>query len=88
MLQQTTTKLYNFIIKLLNLLEKELDNLDQTKNTIKLKKNIIDTLYKILQSLTQLNKLHQNSNTNTQLAEEDQKIINHFLSKYTNTDCN
>lgn len=83
MSRDTIGKLYNFISRIVVLLEDDLNQLDgiHSQDTIKIKRHITETLYKLVNLITKLNKLykeHYLANENN-LQEDDILIIKKFL---------
>jgi hypothetical protein len=87
MLKETVPKLYDFISKLLLMLEDELNELksSKSKSAMTVKKNITDMLHKLVTLIIQLNKISNEELCQLEkiMPKEDQKIIEHFLNKYT-----
>jgi hypothetical protein len=83
------SKLHSFITKLMILLEDELDivKYNKSKNTLIVKKNIIDMLYKVVNLISQLDKLNKENITKAKIpmSEKDEDIIANFLAKYHRT---
>jgi len=83
--KKTVNKIYEFITKLVLLLEDELDKLKQgnTKNTIATQKNIADILNKLVNLISQLNKISQEKHKieASDFSNSDRDILNKFIKK-------
>lgn len=85
-MKEALDKVYHFITKLLLLLEVELEELEHNpkQNKLNAKKNITDTLNKLIILMQQVNKIQKEMNENdmnSDIATEDQKIIDQFLRR-------
>jgi hypothetical protein len=83
-MKKNIESLYEFISKMIILFERELDITSQSPDSNpKAKKYLTEMLNKLVSIILQLNKLSKESlDADNFLPEEDQKIIEHFLSKY------
>jgi len=81
----TINKIYEFITKLVILLEDELEELKvgSAKNTISTQKNITDILNKLVNLISQLNKVAKEKQLEVEVGfdESDRKILNKFIDK-------
>lgn len=81
----TINKIYEFIAKLVILLEDELENLrsGEAKNTISTQKNIADILNKLVNLISQLNKVSKEKSLEVEIGldKSDKEILNKFIEK-------
>lgn len=80
-------KLYEFIAKLVLMLENELDIVatGKSENAIKAKKNITEILNRLVNVITQLNRLDKDLSFNDDdsfLTSQDKEIIERFIAQY------
>ncbi len=84
-MKKTVNKIYEFITKLVILLEDELDQLKNgnAKNTIATQKNIADILNKLVNLISQLNKVSKEKRKTeaSNFSESDKEILNKFIAK-------
>ena len=84
-MKTTINKIYEFITKLVILLENELEELKvgSTKNTISTQKNITDILNKLVNLISQLNKVAKEKQLEVEIGfdESDKEILNKFIEK-------
>ena len=84
-MKTTINKIYEFITKLVILLEDELEELKvgSAKNTISTQKNITDILNKLVNLISQLNKVAKEKQLEVEVGfdESDRKILNKFIDK-------
>lgn len=84
-MKTTINKIYEFITKLVVLLEDELEELRNgtTKNTISTQKNITDILNKLVNLISQLNKVAKEKQLEVEVGfgESDKEILNKFIEK-------
>lgn len=84
-MKTTINKIYEFITKLVILLEDELEELKvgSTKNTISTQKNITDILNKLVNLISQLNKVAKEKQLEVEVGfdESDKEILNKFIEK-------
>ncbi len=84
-MKTTINKIYEFITKLVILLENELEELKvgSTKNTISTQKNITDILNKLVNLISQLNKVAKEKQLEVEVGfdESDKEILNKFIEK-------
>ena len=84
-MKTTINKIYEFITKLVVLLEDELEELRSgtTKNTISTQKNITDILNKLVNLISQLNKVAKEKQLEVEVGfgESDKEILNKFIEK-------
>lgn len=84
-MKTTINKIYEFITKLVILLEDELEELKagSTKNTISTQKNITDILNKLVNLISQLNKVAKEKQLEVEVGfdESDREILNKFIEK-------
>lgn len=84
-MKKTVNKIYEFIAKLVILLEDELDQLKtgNAKNTIITQKNIADILNKLVNLISQLNKVSKEKHKIEagDFSESDKEILNKFITK-------
>jgi hypothetical protein len=83
--KKTVNKIYEFITKLVLLLEDELDQLKtgDTKNTISTQKNIAYILNKLVNLISQLNKMSKEKHKIEagDFSNSDKDILNKFIKK-------
>jgi hypothetical protein len=81
----TINKIYEFITKLVVLLEDELEELrnGSAKNTIATQKNITDILNKLVNLISQLNKVAKEKQLEVDMRfdKSDKEILNKFIEK-------
>jgi len=81
----TINKIYEFITKLVILLEDELEELrnGSAKNTIATQKNITDILNKLVNLISQLNKVTKEKQLEVEMNfdKSDKEILNKFIEK-------
>ena len=84
-MKTTINKIYEFITKLVILLEDELEELKvgSSKNTISTQKNITDILNKLVNLISQLNKVAKEKQLEVEVGfdESDREILNKFIDK-------
>ncbi|MEM6338757.1 MAG: hypothetical protein AAF673_02375 [Pseudomonadota bacterium] len=84
-MKTTINKIYEFITKLVILLEDELEELKvgSAKNTISTQKNITDILNKLVNLISQLNKVAKEKQLEVEVGfdESDREILNKFIEK-------
>lgn len=84
-MKTTINKIYEFITKLVVLLEEELEELrnGNAKNTIATQKNITDILNKLVNLISQLNKVTKEKQLEVDMKfdKSDKEIINKFIEK-------
>lgn len=84
-MKTTINKIYEFITKLVILLEDELEELKvgSAKNTISTQKNITDILNKLVNLISQLNKVAKEKQLEVEVGfdESDREILNKFIDK-------
>ena len=84
-MKKTVNKIYKFITKLVLLLEDELDQLKtcDTKNTISTQKNIAGILNKLVNLISQLNKMSKEKDKVEVggFSNSDKDILNKFIKK-------
>lgn len=84
-MKTTINKIHEFITKLVVLLEDELEELKagSTKNTISTQKNITDILNKLVNLISQLNKVAKEKQLEVEVGfdESDREILNKFIEK-------
>lgn len=84
-MKTTINKIYEFITKLVVLLEEELEELKNgnAKNTIATQKNITDILNKLVNLISQLNKVTKEKQLEVDMKfdKSDKEIINKFIEK-------
>lgn len=84
-MKTTINKIYEFITKLVILLEEELEELrnGNAKNTIATQKNITDILNKLVNLISQLNKVAKEKRLEVEMKfdKSDKEIINEFIEK-------
>lgn len=84
-MKTTINKIYEFITKLVILLEDELEELKvgSAKNTISTQKNITDILNKLVNLISQLNKVAKDKQLEVEVGfdESDREILNKFIEK-------
>lgn len=84
-MKTTINKIYEFITKLVLLLEEELEELRKgnAKNTIATQKNITDILNKLVNLISQLNKVTKEKQLEVDMKfdKSDKEIINKFIEK-------
>ncbi len=86
-LKTTISKLYNFISKMMILVEQDLDDpniMDGDVSCIA-KKNMTNIFEKLVSLVMQMNRLSKDEqlHINDVLPEEDMKIIERFMEKYS-----
>ena len=83
----TVSKLYNFISKMMILVERDLDDADimSGDDSCAAKKNMTNIFEKLVSLVIQLNRLskEEQMHLNDILPEEDMKIIERFMEKYS-----
>jgi phosphopantothenate synthetase len=83
--KNTVKKIYEFIIKLVSLLENELTELQNgsIKNTISTQKNITDILNKLVNLISQLNKISKENNSSLKrdFSKSDKEILSKYIEK-------
>ncbi len=85
-MKNTIATLYGFIAKLVGLLDDEIEELliAKSRNNIDAKRNIADVANKLVNLITQLNKLNEGLKVRKNIMkEEDAAIIQEFLNKHT-----
>ncbi|MDP5110353.1 MAG: hypothetical protein NWP47_03090 [Rickettsiaceae bacterium] len=84
-MKTTINKIYEFITKLVVLLEDELEELrnGSAKNTIATQKNITDILNKLVNLISQLNKVAKEKQLEVDMRfdKSDKEILNKFIEK-------
>ena len=84
-MKTTINKIYEFITKLVILLEDELEELrnGSAKNTIATQKNITDILNKLVNLISQLNKVTKEKQLEVEMNfdKSDKEILNKFIEK-------
>lgn len=84
-MKTTINKIYEFITKLVVLLEDELEELrnGSAKNTIATQKNITDILNKLVNLISQLNKVAKEKRLEVDMKfdKSDKEILNKFIEK-------
>lgn len=84
-MKTTINKIYEFITKLVVLLEDELEELrnGSAKNTIGTQKNITDILNKLVNLISQLNKVAKEKQLEVDMRfdKSDKEILNKFIEK-------
>lgn len=84
-MKTTINKIYEFITKLVVLLEDELEELrnGSAKNTIATQKNITDILNKLVNLISQLNKVAKEKQLEVDMKfdKSDKEILNKFIEK-------
>ena len=81
-MKNTIKKIYEFITQLVILLEDELESLraSNKKNTISTQKNIADILNKLVNLISQLNKVSP-VKKDKNFSKSDQDILDKFIAK-------
>ena len=84
-MKTTINKIYEFITKLVVLLEDELEELrnGSAKNTIATQKNITDILNKLVNLISQINKVAKEKQLEVDMRfdKSDKEILNKFIEK-------
>ena len=84
-MKNTINKIYEFITQLVILLEDELEGLrvSNKKNTISTQKNIADILNKLVNLISQLNKVTKENpiKKDKNFSKSDQEILDKFIAR-------